>query len=37
MNENDGIYNIQDIKRLKTFKKTKDNEKIYKIMKKGSY
>lgn len=37
MNENGGIYNIQDMKRLKTFKKTKDNEKIYKIMKKSSY
>lgn len=37
MNENGGIYNIQDIKRLKTFKNTKDNEKNNKIMKKGSY
>lgn len=37
MNANGGIYNIQDMKRLKTFKNTKDNEKIYKIMKKGSY
>lgn len=37
MNENGGIYNIQDIKRLKTFRNTKDNEKNNKIMKKGSY
>lgn len=37
MNGNGGIYNIQDIKRLKTFKNAKDNEKINKIMKKGSY
>jgi hypothetical protein len=32
------VYIIyKDIKRLKTFKNTKDNEKINKIMEKGSY